>query len=88
MLSHRTYNYLNATFLIKIALGFSPLPSISEGKKVTLTPPPAFQGDISNLFNSEKKCLGKFMSSIYFNIIFEILQGFIPKMLEIAFQGL
>jgi hypothetical protein len=26
MLSHRTYNYLNATFLIKITFGFSPPP--------------------------------------------------------------
>ena len=48
-------------------------PSISEGNKVTLTPPPVFQGDVSNLFNSEEKCLGKFMSSMYF-IIFGILQ--------------
>jgi hypothetical protein len=71
-------------------LGFSPpppLPASQRGKKVTLTPPPVFQGDISNLFNFEEKCLGKFMSSTYFNIIFGILQDFISKMLEIAFQG-
>ena len=35
MVSHRTWNNLNATFLIKITLGFSPPPpppSITEGK--------------------------------------------------------
>jgi hypothetical protein len=53
-------------------------PASQRGNKVTLTPPPIFQGDFSNLFNSESKCLEKFMSSMYF-IIFGILLDFTPQ---------
>jgi hypothetical protein len=53
-------------------------PASQRGKKVTLNPP-VFQGDISNFFHFEEKHLEKFMSSIYFNIIFGILQVFIPN---------
>jgi hypothetical protein len=73
---------LNATFLMKITLGFSPPPppASKRGNKVTLTPPPVFEGDFFNLFNSKVKCQGKFMPLMYF-IILGIMQDYIPKML-------
>jgi hypothetical protein len=41
------------------------LPPASQRGNKTLTSPPVFQDNFSNLFNSEEKCLGKFMSWTY-----------------------